>query len=115
MKTIIIASIIWMFSAGILQLTVAESVPRSECFPIERLSPELQPKAEALLLKMMDSEALYTIIGDLKPVSSSFWNGSFSMTDPELGQLSETRQILNEFRCGNEFSAEILVFAKSGV
>lgn len=113
MKTLIAASIIWIFSVGISSLTIAESVPRSECFPIEKLAPELQPKAEALLLKMMDSEALYTIIGDLKPVSSSFWNGSFSLAEPNLVQLSETRQILHAFRSGNEFSAEILVFAKA--
>jgi hypothetical protein len=50
----------------------AQTVPRSECFPFERLAPEMRERAEALLLKALDSEALYTIAGDLKPMSSGF-------------------------------------------
>lgn len=50
----------------------AQGVSRNECFPFEKLSAEQQKKSEELLLKALDSEALYTIIGGLKPMSSSF-------------------------------------------
>ena len=54
--------------------TFAEGVTRLECFPIERMAPELRAKAEALLLETMDSSALYTIVGGLKPMTSNFLN-----------------------------------------
>ncbi len=86
------------------------SVSRYDCFPVEKLPPELQKKAEQLLLKLMDSEALYTVIGSLKPISSSFWTGSFSVTQPELSSIRETRKILDAFQCGEAFESEVLVF-----
>lgn len=49
-----------------------QTVGRSECFPFERLAPEKRERAETLLLKALDGEALHTIAGDLKPMSSGF-------------------------------------------
>ncbi|MFO0911160.1 MAG: hypothetical protein U0794_22950 [Isosphaeraceae bacterium] len=86
-------------------------VPRDECFPVERLEPELRPRAEALLLKMLDSEALYTIVGGLKPVSSSFWWSRFDTKSPDLNRLDETRKLLSIVRCGDAYHADLLVFA----
>ncbi|MBK7709079.1 MAG: hypothetical protein IPJ30_25835 [Acidobacteria bacterium] len=45
---------------------------RSECFPFERLPPDQRKAAEELLLRALDEEALYTIVGGLKPMSSGF-------------------------------------------
>ena len=87
-----------------------QGVSRYDCFPVEKLPPELQKKAEQLLLKLMDSEALYTVVGSLKPISSSFWTGSFSVTQPELSSIRETRKILDAFQCGEAFESEVLVF-----
>lgn len=45
---------------------------RENCFAFEKLPGEQRKKAEELLLKALDSEALYTIAGNLKPMSSGF-------------------------------------------
>lgn len=92
--------------------SVASGVPHSECFPVERLPDPLRRKAEALLLKLLDSEALYTIIGGLKPVSSAFASYQFETAKPDLAQLDEARRILDTFHCGDEFFADLLVFAR---
>ncbi len=55
-----------------LSTTHAQSVQRTECFPFERLSGDQRKAAEDLLLKALDEEALYTIVGGLKPMSSGF-------------------------------------------
>src|ERR671912_252443 len=53
-------------------VAATSEVPRAECFPIERVETALRAKAEALLLETLDSPALYTVIGGLKPMTSSF-------------------------------------------
>ncbi|MBC7796070.1 MAG: hypothetical protein H7Z37_04265 [Pyrinomonadaceae bacterium] len=52
--------------------TKAQDAVRSECFPFEKLSAGERKKAEDLLLKALDGEALFTIAGGLKPMSSGF-------------------------------------------
>ncbi|AGA28756.1 hypothetical protein [Singulisphaera acidiphila] len=89
----------------------ADGVPRNECFPVEQLDPKLRPQFEELLLKMLDSEALYTIVGGIKPVSSSFWWTRFSVDSPDLSRLDEMRKIVPVLRCGDAFQAGVLVFA----
>ncbi len=88
----------------------ASGVPRAECFPIERLAPALRPKAEEMLLKMLDSEALYTVVGGLKPMSSRFATYLIPVKTPDTATLEEARQILAVFRCGDAFHADILPF-----
>jgi len=99
-----------LWSAGATGVRAA-GVPRRECFPVEQLDPRLRPQAEALILKMLDSEALYTIVGGLKPVSSSFWWTRFEVGTPDLSRLDEARKILSVVRCGDAFEAGVLVFA----
>jgi hypothetical protein len=55
---------------------------RLECFPFERLAPAERKKAEDLLLKALDSEALYTIVGGLKPMSSGFQSFQTAVREP---------------------------------
>lgn len=78
---------------------------RCECFPTERLPADLRAKSESLLLKALDSEALYTIIGDLKPMSSGFASFKFSIEKPDLAQIEETRRLLSVWRCGGRRAA----------
>lgn len=86
------------------------AVSRSECFPFERLPVTLRPKAEALLLQMMDSEALFTLIGSMKPMSSGFERYRLNIETPDITALDEARQILAQFRCGEFYFAEVLPF-----
>ena len=45
-------------------------VPRAECFPAANLPAELRAKSEEMLLRALDNEALYTLVGGLKPMST---------------------------------------------
>ena len=87
-----------------------DGVPREECFPVERLSPAARAKAEELLLRMLDREALYTLVGGVKPVSGSFWSTQFALESPDLTKLDEAREALSAVRCGDAYEAGILVF-----
>lgn len=97
---------------------------RNECFPFEKLAPEMRKKADELLLKMLDAEGLYTVIGDLKPMSSGFASFQFPIRVPKddkqkierektLQSIVETREILAHFRCGDEIFSDLEHFAKS--
>src|SRR5690606_29479067 len=88
------------------------AVPRAECFPIERLAAENRPLAEEMLLKMLDSEALYTLVGHIKPMSESFWTARLPMDGSDVSRLESARAALKAIRCGNEFHADVLVFAQ---
>lgn len=92
---------------------VAQGVSRTECFPFERLPAELRPKAEALLLKLLDSEGLFTVIGGMKPMSSGFGTYKINVKMPDTRTLEEARQILSVFRCGNAYVAEVLPFYRT--
>lgn len=92
---------------------LAQGVRRNDCFPVEKLRPELRSKSEALLLKALDSEALYTIIGGLKPMSSGFASFQFSVANPDLKAIDETRQMLAAWRCGEVLYADVRHFAKT--
>ena len=101
---------------------VASEVPRPECFPIERVEPALRAKAEALLLETMDSPALYTVIGGLKPMASSFLSslsgnqvGALSYAKSELqpggavlAKIDELRRTMVVLRCGDDIQSAVL-------
>ncbi|MGQ0540655.1 MAG: hypothetical protein ACT4O9_02245 [Blastocatellia bacterium] len=110
--------------AAFLALTNAASAQRAECFPLERLPAEKRAKANDLLLKALDSEALYTIVGGLKPMSSGFANFQIEVRPPrdekkraerrqKLADINETREILAQFKCGDEIFADVQHFAKT--
>ena len=70
----------------------AQTGARAECFPFEKLSFEQRAAAEELLLKALDGEALYTIVGGLKPMSSGFQSVQLPVqlprvTDAEAGAI----------------------------
>ena len=88
------------------------AVSPDDCFPIERLRPELRQKASDILWKLLDSEGLYTVIGNLKPMSSGFasvWKESSLALDPASRELSE---IVATFQCGRVISSGQIPFSK---
>jgi hypothetical protein len=85
--------------------------PAAECFPFERLPEGLRPRAEDMLLRALDGEALYTIAGGLKPMSSGFVSASMKVDAPDLADAEVTRQILATWTCGGEIAAGFHHFA----
>ncbi len=85
--------------------------PASECFPFERLPESLRPRAEEMLLRALDGEALYTIAGGLKPMSSGFVSSSIKVDAPDLAEAEVTRQVLAAWTCGGEIAAGLHHFA----
>jgi hypothetical protein len=90
--------------------TKAQALFPSECFPIERLPAALRPRAEEVLLKLLDSEGLYTVIGGMKPMSGGFVSLSFSTEKPDTAKLDELRQVLGALHCGESLRCDLLVF-----
>lgn len=75
----------------------AQSVSRTECFPFERMPADQRKRAEELLLKTLDGEALYTIVGNIKPMSSGFQNFQLTVRLPrtESKEAASTVQQLS--------------------
>lgn len=92
---------------------LADGVPRAQCFPTEKLPPALRVKSEELLLKALDSEALYTLIGGMKPMSSGVASFKFAVKQPDLREIEEARQALAAWRCGDELFADVRHFAQT--
>ncbi len=92
---------------------LADGVPRAQCFPTEKLPPVLRAKSEELLLKALDTEALYTLVGGLKPMSSGIASFKFSVKQPDLREIEEVRQALAAWRCGDELFADVRHFAQT--
>ncbi len=91
-------------------------VPRAECFPVERLSAPDRIQAEALLLKMLDTEALYTVVGGIKPMSSGYTSLYVDTKNPAktAPQLDNTRRALSALTCGDAFLCEMVPFRAVG-
>jgi hypothetical protein len=55
-----------------------DAVPRNDFFSSESLSDQANVHSEELILKVLDSEAFCTLVGQLKPVSIFFCGASSS-------------------------------------
>lgn len=109
------AAILFLFTA-----TASAQVPRTECFPIERVPGPLRVRAEAMLLETMDGIALYTIAGGLKPMTSGFLtslgrgrqlmiaSGAVTGDSAIARQIDELRQIFVALRCGDEIQSAVM-------
>lgn len=93
-------------------ILAAQPVPRAECFPIERLDAAKRQEAEKLLVKALDSEALYTVVGGIKPVSAGFVSLSVGVDGAELDRAGELREIFSTFHCGGEVRFDLHHFAR---
>ena len=89
----------------------AATYPAAACFPFETLPPELQTRAEDMLLRALDSEALYTIASTIKPMSSGILTLQISVAAPALDEAENVRRILEKWTCGGEISALLHHFA----
>jgi hypothetical protein len=99
-------------------LTLAHAqVPREQCFPVDSLNTEDRAVAEELLLAALDREALYTIIGGIKPMSSGFFQMQLPTTgfgskeqSEALERLQRTSRAIRALRCGDSVFAELQPF-----
>ncbi len=112
MKTILSAglwfALIFLPAYG-MAAGVADS--RRPCFSVAELPKELQPEAEKLFLEILDSEALYTVLDDLKPMSSGARSFKFAVAEPDLKDIERARRVLAAFRCDDRFYADVHVFS----
>ena len=90
--------------------SAAAGVARAECFPVTSLGPDLRAKSEEMLLKALDNEALYTLVGGLKPMSTVGTTISFSVDTPDTAAVVERRRMLAAWRCGDAIFADVRVF-----
>jgi hypothetical protein len=81
------------------------------CFPFESLPPSLKSRAETLLLKALDSEALYTIAADIKPMSSGIIGLQVDVARPDTAEADALRTILSAWTCGGEIRGVLHHFA----
>ncbi|MEM1011755.1 MAG: hypothetical protein AAGI46_05985 [Planctomycetota bacterium] len=63
-----------------------------------------------LVQDALDREALFTIAGGLKPVSSGFWQGKIDLASPSVDELTRIRRGLEPLRSGDLY-ADVQVFA----
>lgn len=87
-----------------------EAVPRESCFPLEKLSPDVRALSEKLLLTAMDREALFTIVGGIKPVSEGFWTSRFRVSPPDTSEIEQVQLALSAWSCGDLFCADTMSF-----
>lgn len=102
-----------LFLVALATALWGQSVPRAACFPVEELSTTDRAKAEALFLKILDSEGLYTVIGGVKPMSSGFVSARGLADAKRFPEAEETQRLLAYFRCGEEIWATMHHFAKT--
>ena len=93
-------------------LAYAQTIPREQCFPIEQLSEPQQKAASDLFLKLMDSEALYTVIGAAKPMSGGYTTFKLPADSLEATTIDEARRYLALFQCGGDLFATVHHFAR---
>lgn len=88
-----------------------DAVPRDQCFPLESLTEkEHRELSEKLLLDALDSEAIYTIVASVKPVSEGFWSTRFRIQPPNTTDLDRVQAALSVWVCGEVFQADTIVF-----
>ncbi len=84
----------------------------ASCFPVEDLPPDEQAQAEELFTKILDSEALYTVAGGVKPASSGFVRFVLDADAPALDPVDRARRLLERFRCADSVLATVHHFRK---
>jgi hypothetical protein len=94
----------------LLAVTASAAVPRDDCFPLEQLPAEEQTASRELLWKLLDSEALFTVVGPLKPVSEGFWRGEVPAEGPWPEKARQVERQLRTFSCGQTLETGLLVF-----
>ncbi|MEM9379341.1 MAG: hypothetical protein AAGB93_05265 [Planctomycetota bacterium] len=78
----------------------------------ERVAAEHSVDSLGLLREAADHEALYTLVGGLKPMSSGVWSGSFEIDHPDLSEVRSVRAALAPLR-SDSWYADVQVFAEA--
>lgn len=73
------------------------------------LSVAERREAEKLVFRALDSEALYTLAGGLKPVSNGFWKGPLNGRPGDVVEHERIRPLLGVLR-NEEYYADVLPF-----
>ncbi len=69
---------------------------------------------ERIVLAMLDGEALYTVAGGLKPVSSGYWNASIDVAQPDLSEIARVQALLRGLRgVDEELEFGVMSFAQA--
>jgi hypothetical protein len=89
----------------------AQTTACADCFAVERLAPAVRARSEELLLKALDNESLYTLVGGMKAMSSGVKGLQFSVEKPDLREVEEIRQALSVWQCNGEIRATMHHFA----
>jgi hypothetical protein len=63
-----------------------------------------------LLLKALDREALYTLVGGLKPLSTGFWRAELDIEQPDTAEIVRVRRVLAPLR-DETYYADVQAFA----
>lgn len=63
-----------------------------------------------LLLKALDREALYTLVGGLKPMSTGFWQGKVDVAAADTAEIVRVRRALAPLR-NHTYYADVQTFA----
>ncbi len=66
-------------------------------------------RTAAVMLEALDSEALFTVAGGLKPVSEGFWRSRIEIASPDLREIVEVRDALAPWR-NEQLWADVHVF-----
>lgn len=88
-----------------------QSYAATDCFPFESLPAALRTRAETLLLKALDGEALYTIAADIKPMSSGIIGIQIDVARPDTADADALRTIFSTWTCGGEIRGTLHHFA----
>ncbi len=89
----------------------AESaVSREAFFSLESLDESTRRLSEELLFKALDSEAFYSLVGQLKPVSEGFWGGFFSIDPVDLTEIQQVRAALQPWNVPGLYFADVLIY-----
>jgi hypothetical protein len=68
--------------------------------------------ADELVLAMLDHEALYTLVGGLKPMSTGIWRAGIDLRDPDLSEVERVRDALRTLR-NETFYADVMAYAQT--
>jgi hypothetical protein len=105
--TFITTALLWELQPA---LAAQKQLAAADCFPFESLSPPLRARAEGLLLKALDSEALYTIAADIKPMSSGIFSIEVPINARNTREVEDLDQIMRTWACGGEVTGGLYRF-----
>jgi hypothetical protein len=67
--------------------------------------------ADGLVLRLLDSEALYTVRGPIKPISEGFWSQRFDAAQTSTAEIDAVRRHLASVFPQELFASGVVIFA----